>query len=179
MRILVYSHIGKDALLYSNSIEILKIFTINMRRSFLRHLQKSQNTPRKSTNVNTLASSLVRPKIAKQSHFSTENIRIVFEITARRRQVKSRDDANKLSERDHKNLTLRSLIGPDEHISRFKQTQLDHSYDLRTSNTRTKARYKKDPKFWSSTSSWLKNCLWKDARFVPYKSYKPRTYRRL
>ena len=63
--------------------------------------QKSHNTLRKSTNVNTLVSSLVRPKIAKQSRFSTENIRIVFEITARRRQVKNRDDTNKLSERDH------------------------------------------------------------------------------
>ncbi|KAF2538792.1 hypothetical protein F2Q68_00020354 [Brassica cretica] len=88
--------------------------------------QKSQNTLRKSTNVKTLVSSLIRPKIAKQSLFSTENICIVFEITARRRQVKSRDDANKLSERDHKNLTFRSSIGPDEHISRLKLTQLDH-----------------------------------------------------
>ena len=105
--------------------------------------QKSKNTLRKSTNVKTLVRGLIRPKIAKQSFFSTQNIRIVFETTARRRQVKIRDDANKLSDCDQKNLTPRSLIGSDEYASRLKQTQLDHSFDLRTSNTRTKARYKK------------------------------------
>ena len=142
-------------------------------------MQKSQDTLRKSTNIKTLVSGHIRPKIAKQSFFSTENICKLFETTARCRQVKVRDDANKLSERDHNNPTPRSSIGPDEYARPLKQTQLDHSFDPRTSNKRTKARYKKNPKFWFSPSSWLNNCLWRDARFVPYNSYKQRIYRGL
>ena len=45
-------------------------------------------------------------------------------------KLKFEDNINKLSERDHQKLTPRSSIGPDEHASRLKQTQFDHSFDL-------------------------------------------------
>ena len=85
----------------------------------------------------------------------------------------------KLSKRDNKISTNIYILLVDWlRRSRLKKTHPDHS-DPQTSDTRIKARYIKNPKFWSSTSSWLKNCLWRDARFIPYKSYKPRTYRGL
>ena len=45
-------------------------------------------------------------------------------------KLKFEDNINKLSERDHQKLTPRSSIGPDEHATRLKQTQFDHSFDL-------------------------------------------------
>ena len=65
------------------------------------------------------------PKSENNPSSALKIFRIVFETTARHRQVKIRDNANKLSDHDHKNLTPCSSIGPDERISRLKQTQLE------------------------------------------------------